>query len=359
MSVTGYLYDHWGLLVIVIGIAIIIHSDIHLERRMTFRILLTIMMLFGYSVSCHVESYLAEQAEYTILRPILSALNYSLIAFILVNIVMIVYPMQKLYLYIPALLNAALCFISIPTGIVFYISEDNHFGRGMLGYLTYFICALYLIYLICNLFKNKTYQKEDIHLLVFMSVTSVMCLVMPLIMDSMTEHWFNVTIAIDLLLYYVFLLQQFTKRDPLTKLLNRQSYYADAEKMWDHITAIVTMDMDGLKTLNDSEGHTAGDTALKALADCFRKASQRSQRVYRIGGDEYVILCIGSSESEVKALVGRIKQEVAKTPYTCSVGYAMKEKNNTIDDMYNSADSMLYVEKEQFYITSGKERRKQ
>ena len=52
MSVTGYLYDHWGLLVIVIGIAIIIHSDIHLERRMIFRILLTIMMLFGYSVSC-------------------------------------------------------------------------------------------------------------------------------------------------------------------------------------------------------------------------------------------------------------------------------------------------------------------
>lgn len=358
MSVTGYLSDHWGLLVIVIGIAIIIHSDIHLERRMIFRISLTIMMLFGYSVSCHVESYLADQAEYTILRPILSALNYSLIAFILVNIIMIVFPMQRLYLHIPAVLNAVLCFVSIPTGIVFFYTDDNHFQRGTLGYLTYFICALYLAYLIFNLFKNKTYQKEDIRLLIFMSVTSVLCLVMPLFLDSMTTHWFNVTIAIDLLLYYVFLLQQFTKRDPLTKLLNRQSYYADAEKMWTLITAIITMDMDGLKTLNDSEGHTAGDTALKALADCFRNASQRRQRIYRIGGDEYVILCVGSSESDVQALVRRIKQELAKTPYTCSVGYAMKQKDDTIDEMYNRADSMLYDEKKQFYITSGKERRK-
>ena len=267
--------------------------------------------------------------------------------------------MQKLYLYIPALLNTALCFISIPTGIVFYFTEDNHFQRGRLGYLTYFICALYLAYQIINFLKNKTYQREDKHLLLFMSVTSVLCLVMPLFMDSMTAHWFNVTIAIDVLLYYVFLLQQFTKRDPLTKLLNRQTYYADAEKMWTQITAVVTMDMDGLKTLNDSEGHTAGDKALRALADCFREASRNSQRIYRIGGDEYVILCVGSSEAEVQALVGRIKQEMSKTPYTCSVGYAMKQNDNTIDDMYNRADSMLYEEKKQFYLTSGKERRKQ
>ena len=285
MSISGYLSEHWGLLVLVIGIAIILHSDHHLERKMIQRIAVTNVLLFIYSVCCYVEEYLGNQKDYSVWRPILCAVNYSLITFVLVGVIMVMFPMQRNYLFLPAILNAVICFLSIPTGIVFTISGDNHFFRGKLGYLAYFINGLYLIYLIFSLFRNKKIEKEDHQLIFFMSLTSVLCLVMPLFVDE-AAHWFNVTIAIDILLYYVFLLQQFTKRDSLTELLNRQSYYSDAEKYIDDITAVVTMDMDGLKEINDNEGHIAGDTALKTLADCFWKASERGQRVYRIGGVE-------------------------------------------------------------------------
>ncbi|SDB33351.1 diguanylate cyclase (GGDEF) domain-containing protein [Ruminococcaceae bacterium FB2012] len=355
MTFSSYLSEHWGLLVLLTGILIVLYLDIHLERRMVIRIAVTYGMIFLYSVSDYIETYLSEQAEYTVIRPLLSATDYSLITFILVNIILIVYPMHKLYLYIPAVINAVLCFISVPTGIVFYINEENHFVRGMLGFLTYFVDALYMAYLIYRVFRNKLVQKEDYGIVVFMSVTSVICLVFPLFADGSVQ-WFNITVAVDLTMYYIFLLQQYTKRDPLTKLLNRQSYYSDTEKYAASVTAVVTIDMDGLKELNDSKGHVAGDTALKALADCFLKASRRGQRVYRIGGDEYIILCIGNLETEVMSLIERIRKEVAKTDYTCSIGYAFRFEGSTIEILYKKADEVLYEEKKEFYLRTGKHR---
>ena len=71
-----------------------------------------------------------------------------------------------------------------------------------------------------------------------------------------------------------------------------------------------------------------------------------------------MILCIGISESEVLSLIERIRQEVAKTPYTCSIGYAMKTDGSTIDTLYQSADAMLYEDKKRFYESTGKDRRK-
>ena len=358
LTIFGYLQDHWSMLVLLFGMGIVLYSDIHLERKMIHRIAVANILMFIYSITCYIETYLGNQTEYTVLRPILSACDYSLIGFILVMIIMIMYPNQKMYLLFPAVMNAVLCFISIPTGIVFSISEDNHFGRGILGYLTYFIRGLYLLYLIYKLFRHSKTQKEDFILILFISFTSVLCLVLPLFTVDATSHWFNMTIAVNIMLYYVFLLQQFTKRDPLTHLLNRQSYYADAERYSNHITAVIAMDMNGLKEINDHNGHTAGDTALQTLADCFWKAANRGQRVYRIGGDEFMILCLGISEHEVLSLIERIRQETAKTSYTCSIGYAMKTEGSTIDTLYQNADSMLYEDKKLFYERSGKDRRK-
>ncbi|MBO4514808.1 MAG: GGDEF domain-containing protein [Lachnospiraceae bacterium] len=355
MTIAGYLVDHWGMLILLIGLAIMLATDVHLERRMIRRISVALGMLFLYSITCYVEGWLGNQVEFNMLRPVLCAVNYSLVTFILLNVILIVYPEQSKYLAFPAMMNALLCFISIPTGIVFFFTEENHFMRGYLGYLTYFVDALYLAYLIYNLFGKSKVQKEDYPVLVFFAVTCIICLTMPLFLSEVSDHWFIVTIAINLVLYYLYLLQQFTKRDPLTKLLNRQSYYADAEKYMHEITAFIAMDMDGLKEINDSEGHIAGDVALRTLGDCFWRAAQRKQRVYRIGGDEYVILCLGSKEEEVKALISRMKEEVAKTKYTCSIGYAMKTKGSTIDSLYQEADADLYKEKKLFYERTGKQ----
>ena len=358
MSISEYLVEHWGMLIMLIGLSIVLYSDKHLERRMIHRMAVTIILIFVYSITCHTETYLGNLDVYTIARPILSAVNYSLIAFLLVNIIMIVYPEEKKILYIPAVINAILCFFSIQTHVVFWIDKDNHFHRGNLGYLTYFVTGMYLLYLLINVFRSKRRQKEEYPLIIFLAITSTTCLVMPLFMEEMSLHWFNISIAINIMIYYIYLLQQYTKKDPLTKLLNRQSFYCDSEMYFSDLSAFVTMDMDGLKQINDNEGHIAGDLAIKTVADCFWNASKRNQRVYRVGGDEYVILCLNCEEEDVKSLVSRIKQELAETKYSCSIGYAMKENDSTIDSLYKLADSRMYEEKKEYYQRTGKTVRK-
>ena len=360
MSLLEYLSDNLGLVVLLAAVMIILATDIYLERWMVRRILLTSVLLLVYSVTCYVEAYLGDLPQATIARCVFIALNYSLVTLVLMNAIMILHPEQSKWIFIPSIVNALVCFVSIPTGVVFYLTEDNHFQRGPLGYLTYIVNAIYLMYLFYCLFVKKKNQKEDYIILGFILVTSVMCLVAPLFTSEGATIWFYLTLSTDILMYYVFLLQQYTKRDPLTKLLNRQSYYSDSDSFRSSITAVVAIDMDGLKEINDRDGHVAGDIALKTLADCFWKASNNSHRLYRIGGDEYVILCLGSREQEVKDLIKHIKDEVAKTPYSCSVGYALKnDEQLSVDDLYKLADDMLYEEKKLFYARSGKDRRKQ
>jgi len=358
MIIKEYITDNWGLLVLLAGFFLILSTDVHLERKIVHRIVLIVSLLFIYSVSCHLESYYGTLEHYSIMRAVLSAADYSLVSFILVNVALILFPGRKRWLYLPAVLNAAASFISIPTGIVFYFSEANVFGRGFLGVLPFFVCGFYLAYLAFELFVWRINQREDLALLVFVFLTSAACLVVPLYLDDSNTSWFYLTISINVMLYYIFLLQQYTKRDPLTNLLNRQSYYADMEKHGSAITAVVTMDMNGLKEINDTEGHAAGDVALKALADCFWRASNHSHRLYRIGGDEYVIMCLNSSEDEVRTLVEDIRKEVAKGPYSCSIGYAMRSGELTVEKTYQLADQMLYEKKKEFYFLSGKDRRK-
>ena len=358
MSLLDYLSGHWVMLVPLIGMSILLISDIHLERKMIRRIAVTNVILLVYSVLCYIETYLGNQTDYSPMRSWLSAINYSLVAFILFEIIMIVYREQKIYVLVPAVINAILCFISIPTGIVFRFDEENHFHRGDLGHLTYIVCAIYLIYVVIRMYFGGRRQKEDYPILIFILFTSILCLLIPMFMDDSEMHWFVSTIAIDILLYYVSLLQRYTKRDPLTKLLNRQSYYSDTEKYYSSLTSIIAIDMNGLKEINDIQGHVEGDTALKTLGDCFWKAAQRKQRVYRIGGDEFIVLCVNSSEDDVKALIDRIRKEVEKTPYTCSIGYAMQSDGKTVDLLYQLADKMLYEEKKLFYEKSGKDRRR-
>ena len=358
MSLADYLSYNWNLLVLLGGILMILWIDIFVERKMAHRVALTTLFLLIYSITYYIEDVLSDQAVYSPWRAVLSAFNYSLITLILVFIITVMFPMQRLWLYFPCLLNAVLCFISIPTGIVFSFAKDtNSFLRGTLGYLPYFINALYLFYLFCQLLQHSARDHEDFALIIYMAFTASLCLFIPLIIVRDDAFWLTGTVAADVLLYYVFLLFQYTKRDPLTKLLNRQSYFADAEKYEQRITAVMMMDMNGLKELNDTEGHIAGDTALKTLAECFMRAAGRSHRIYRMGGDEYTILCMNAKHEEVRAIAERIAEEVAKVPYSCSVGYALRTEGITVSQAYHGADEMMYVEKRSYYEASGKVRK--
>ena len=84
--------------------------------------------------------------------------------------------------------------------------------------------------------------------------------------------------------------------DPLTGLSNRWAFDRDMSRelgradRHHHHLAIVTIDVDGLKWVNDTEGHGAGDKLLRDLADAMRSSLRRGDSAYRVGGDEFVMV---------------------------------------------------------------------
>ena len=68
--------------------------------------------------------------------------------------------------------------------------------------------------------------------------------------------------------------------------------------------------MNGLKTINDTQGHAAGDKALTTIAICFLKAALPRQTVYRIGGDEFVIILMGEDYDDRELLLEQLQNEI-------------------------------------------------
>ena len=136
---------------------------------------------------------------------------------------------------------------------------------------------------------------------------------------------------------------------------NRQAYYADISSEPEDISALISIDMNGLKTINDTEGHTAGDKAISTIASCFLRAAKRKQFVYRVGGDEFVVVCRKVSEEEVINLTKRIHEQVNATPYSCSIGYSYStDGKKPIDQLLSESDANMYAEKQLYYKANNK-----
>jgi diguanylate cyclase (GGDEF)-like protein len=151
--------------------------------------------------------------------------------------------------------------------------------------------------------------------------------------------------------------------DKLTGLLNRsamdiavQQAVRQAEERGGGL-AFVYMDLDGFKAVNDTYGHAAGDELLKGVADRLRASSRGDDYLFRMGGDEFVlILSVSGAEAEREAeSVARRILESVRMPFdiegrrmgvSCSIGLAMwPQEGRGIDALLRDADEALYASK--------------
>ena len=140
----------------------------------------------------------------------------------------------------------------------------------------------------------------------------------------------------------MYLYAQYTKRDPLTSVYNRQTFHSDIKKRPETISGIISIDMNDLKWLNDNKGHQSGDDALITISQSFCQAIGKKERIYRIGGDEFVIISRKSSTEEMENLLDRVKTGVAETGYSCAFGLSF---NKTPDEMLRESDDLMYQDK--------------
>lgn len=358
MFIKEYIFQNWALILILSAFLVSLKMTVFLEKTIISRLYKLIAGIFLLSLAVFTEFYLADLGQGRELRIILMAIRYSATPFIIAQIVYTLVKKQYRFIFIPAIVLTVINFISIFTGVVFSIDKESVFHRGPLGFLPFIVVGFYSVFLIAVLLKNSSRQKTEIIPIIFLAFALSSGLVMPFVYGSLYSHMFCTIISIALYVYYVFLILQVTKKDPLTGLLNRQAYYADLDDNTENINALVTIDLNGLKKINDTFGHEAGDEALSTVSDCLTRALKSGQSGYRIGGDEFMIICRANSQSEVTGLVEHIHSSLSETKYKCSVGYGYSENGEkSISDLKKESDTMMYLEKEKFYKNSGQDRR--
>ena len=149
--------------------------------------------------------------------------------------------------------------------------------------------------------------------------------------------------------------------DELTGLYNRRGFQAMARQQIslsnrtkNEILLLFT-DIDGMKEINDTFGHQIGDQALIDAANILRRTFRQSDIIARIGGDEFVVLTIGSKDTGAETILARLQQnqeehnESKDRPYnlTMSTGIAcyISQFPHSIDEFIAQADKMMYQKK--------------
>ena len=147
-----------------------------------------------------------------------------------------------------------------------------------------------------------------------------------------------------------------TYKDVLTGVGNYRSYKKKAKTLTTNYS-IVMIDINNLKQINDSFGHEAGDIYIKNCCNLVCDTFKHSP-VYRIGGDEFVVILQGTDYENRQSLVKDIimnfdyaYNQVDKSlneRYSASVGVADWTENDTIDTVFKKADQAMYNNKEKF-----------
>lgn len=155
--------------------------------------------------------------------------------------------------------------------------------------------------------------------------------------------------------------------DKMTGCFNRRSYEEDLSKMSANDQFIyISMDVNGLKIINDSHGHAAGDELICGAAACMRSCFDKYGKVYRIGGDEFVAVLFVQLEQflwiktefdgDIRYWTGNQVEEIS---ISCGYVSSGERKWESMKEIANVADIRMYEEKAMYYKKNGVDRQGQ
>lgn len=176
---------------------------------------------------------------------------------------------------------------------------------------------------------------------------------------SEANPWAVVLIGFDLSLDLIAKnMKEIYRQDSLTELLNRNAYDSDVEQLRSaDIGAVVCVyaDMIGLHEVNNHLGHKQGNRMLCEFADAAR-AFFGDDRLYRIGGDEFVIISSAHTEAQTRKQLNYMRERLHTQGCEISVGVASSESTSDLPKIIEQAENEMRREKKEYYVRGGSKR---
>lgn len=313
------------------------------------RLYIITVIIFGVLVIVDsVDLYLASLAQLNYFRYVTSIIGYSLrpVALLLVIFTLVRFENNKKMswiLLIPGIINLLICVLNPAVKWMFSFTSQNDFVRGPLGFLPFLVSGIYLVILIYEAISNVRHIEKTELIIVFAMVVSV---IIAVILESVTELrcLLNGVGVISADCYFLYLNTKTYRRDELTSLLNRRSFYTDVKSI-SGTNYIVCIDMNNLKVINDTKGHIAGDQAIIAFSKILRDNVSIQSKVYRVGGDEFVVLT-KQDEKTINENFAKINRIASEIDLSIAFGYAMLKPTDDFEQVYITADKRMYECKE-------------
>ena len=337
-----------NLLTVIISIFLLtfLFSSKTVNSRTATYFVNLIMLTLILVVADSIDFYIEKSPNFHPIRYWSSAIGYSMrpgIAYFVCLVVHTKIDKNRIYWSIPAFINVAVSFISIPTHIMFWFSPDNQFHRGPLGLLPFAVSGFYVILLSYWTIKELT-KSVRAAIVLYPTVPSI---ILAVYLESVCHLKFVLpeVIVTLVMFYYLSYNVELYKRDALTGLLNRRCFYLALNDLKNDNFILVSMDLNNLKQINDTEGHSAGDRAIITVTEIMTFCFGKKNPVYRTGGDEFTAICPYCKDENAEAIVEKMEYLIGQTPYSIAYGYERYNVGDNMDEIIKKADMRMYEKK--------------
>ena len=339
-------------ILVLIGLAGSVYNNYSLPekaRKGFFRI--TILLSFAIVISFLSVYTDNDERVPHILRVFFTFAEFSLTP--IVSLVMAASFVQEMKLldkvvHALAAINIIMLTLSLKFGFIFSIDKYNHYERGDLYFIYMAIYSVTALYLIFKLFElGKSYQYTNVNEIWMMVIILFFGVIVQAVNSEVKMGWLSCSIvAVFIYCYYSNVITQI---DPLTGILNRQSFNHISQKKL-YPLGILIIDLNKFKEVNDNFGHAEGDTCLKITARGIQNTYRKIGRCFRTGGDEFCVIIYrrhGEIEKYNESLRSFLDKEREDNPHvtTVSIGFAVANNKEEFDEKYNEADKLMYEDK--------------
>jgi diguanylate cyclase (GGDEF)-like protein len=255
--------------------------------------------------------------------------------------------------------STAMVLLNVFTGWLFYVDASARYVRGDLLWLYAALCyAQVLIAYLLMIKYRKVIPRQHLMVLLLAPVLPITGVLLQLLLVS--QMWGSFCMAISALLIFVNIQNQFSNTDYLTGVNNRRQLddyiryrirYAGKSRTF----AVVLIDLNRFKIINDTLGHSVGDQAIRDAAALLKQCIRQDDFIARYGGDEFFLVLNVGTYPELKKMVRRIKSRVEEfnrskqRPYTLefAMGYELYDRHlhKSAKDLVAHVDMLMYEDK--------------